>query len=263
MPTPFVVIGLFVVLLIVFKSLELLNPRERRIKILRRGFWTDATYWVFNPYASNLITRIAVVITIAPIVLLAYGKLDFERLQHGFGPIGRWPLAMQAVLMLTIADFIQYWMHRAFHGRRLWLFHAVHHSSEQLDWLAAARVHPLNDMIMRLSAAIPLIALGFAPAAVVAIAPVLTLFAIMLHANLDWDFGPLRSFIVSPRFHRWHHTDESAARDKNFSGLFPIWDILFGTYYMPRDRVPETFGTSTPVPQGLLRQLLFPFRRQP
>jgi sterol desaturase/sphingolipid hydroxylase (fatty acid hydroxylase superfamily) len=65
----------------------------------------------------------------------------------------------------------------------------------------------------------------------------------------------------SPRFHRWHHTDETEARDKNFAGLLPLWDILFGTYYMPKGRRPFHFGTSTPVPAGLFGQLAFPFRR--
>jgi sterol desaturase/sphingolipid hydroxylase (fatty acid hydroxylase superfamily) len=90
---------------------------------------------------------------------------------------------------------------------------------------------------------------------------VLTLMAILVHANLDWDWGPLRAVVVSPRFHRWHHTDEANARDNNFAGLLPLWDILFGTYYMPRDRAPQQFGTATPVPAGLIGQLIFPFRR--
>jgi fatty acid hydroxylase family protein len=71
------------------------------------------------------------------------------------------------------------------------------------------------------------------------IAPVLTVMAILVHANLDWDWGPLRALLASPRFHRRHHTDEANARDKNFAGLRPIWDILFGTYYMPRNRLPD------------------------
>jgi sterol desaturase/sphingolipid hydroxylase (fatty acid hydroxylase superfamily) len=115
---------------------------------------------------------------------------------------------------------------------------------------------------MRIAAAVPLLLLGFSPLALAGITPVLTVLAIVVHANVDWDWGPLRSVIASPRFHRWHHTDETEARDKNFAGFFPVWDILFGTYYMPRDRCPSTFGTATPVPSGLLGQLNFPFRRQ-
>ena len=152
-------------------------------------------------------------------------------------------------------------MHRAFHGARLWRFHAVHHSSVDLDWLSAVRLHPVNDAVMRLAGEVPLLVLGLAPLAIAGIAPVLTVMAILVHANLDWDWGPLRALLASPRFHRWHHTDEANARDKNFAGLLPIWDILFGTYYMPSDRLPHQFGTASPVPAGLIGQILFPFRR--
>jgi sterol desaturase/sphingolipid hydroxylase (fatty acid hydroxylase superfamily) len=129
-----------------------------------------------------------------------------------------------------------------------------------LDWLAAAPVHPINDAAMRMVAAVPVVMSGFAPIAFTGVAPLITLFAILFHANVDWDWGPLRSVIASPRFHRWHHTGEAEARDKNFAGLLPLWDILFGTYYMPKDRVPTQFGTETQVPPGLIGQLLFPFR---
>jgi len=152
-------------------------------------------------------------------------------------------------------------MHRAFHGRRLWRFHAVHHSSVDLDWLSAVRPHPINDALMRIAATLPVLVLGFAPVAVAGIAPLLTLMAILVHANLDWDWGPLRGVVASRRFHRWHHTDEANARDKNFAGLLPLWDIMFGTYYMPSDRLPGRFGTASPVPTGLVGQFLFPFRQ--
>lgn len=92
------------------------------------------------------------------------------------------------------------------------------------------------------------------------VAPLITLFAILFHANVDWDWDPPRSVIASPRFHRGHHTGEAKARAKNFAGLLPLWDILFGTYYMPKDRVPTQFRTETQVPPELIGQLLFPFR---
>jgi sterol desaturase/sphingolipid hydroxylase (fatty acid hydroxylase superfamily) len=183
---------------------------------------------------------------------------------YGFGPLSKLPFWLQAIMMLVLADFAGYWTHRAFHRRRLWKFHAIHHSSETLDWLSALRGHPVNEVLSRIATTLPLLAFGFAPAAAVWVAPAFAIFAILLHANLDWDWGPLRTVIASPRFHRWHHTTEREARDKNFAGLFPVWDLLFGTYYMPEGRIPERFGTQTPVPDGLWRQLMFPFRkRQP
>ena len=251
----------FVVLLLAFRALQLLRPRDKRMPLLRRGFWTDLAYWAFTPLVTKAVTRAVVIIAIVPVALLAYGKVDKDLLLHGFGPAARLPLWLQAVLILVLGDFIGYWMHRWFHGERLWRFHAVHHSSVDLDWLSAVRLHPVNDALMRVAGAVPLLALGLAPVALAGGAPVLTLMAILVHANLDWDWGPLRAVVASPRFHRWHHTDEASARDKNFAGLLPLWDILFGTYYMPKDRLPQQFGTESPVPPGLLGQLLFPFRR--
>jgi sterol desaturase/sphingolipid hydroxylase (fatty acid hydroxylase superfamily) len=246
---------------IAFRVVELLRRPDRRLPVLRRGLLTDVGYWLFTPYVTRTITTISVVAVAIPVTLLAFGTIDFERLRHGFGPLSRLPLWVQAIAILLIGDFIGYWMHRAFHGRRLWRFHAVHHSSVDLDWLSSVRVHPVNDALMRIAGTLPVIALGFAPVAVAGIVPVLTVMAIVVHANVDGDFGPLRAVIASPRFHRWHHTDEQHARDKNFAGLLPLWDMLFDTYYMPRGVSPSSFGTDTPVPEGLFGQLVFPFRR--
>jgi sterol desaturase/sphingolipid hydroxylase (fatty acid hydroxylase superfamily) len=251
----------FIVLFVLFGALQLFRPAAKRLALIRRGFWTDLAYWAFTPLVTRAVTRICVAAVLIPVALLIYGRVDKDLLLNGFGPASRLPLWLQAALILIIGDFIGYWMHRLFHGGRLWHFHAVHHSSVDLDWLSSVRLHPVNDALMRIAGTLPVVALGFAPVAVAGIVPVLTLMAILVHANLDWDWGPLRWLIVSPRFHRWHHTDETSARDKNFAGLLPLWDILFGTYHMPRGRTPERFGTDTPVPPGLVGQLAFPFRR--
>ena len=251
----------FVGLLALFRALEWLRPAERRLPILRRGFWTDLAYWVFTPLVTRTTTRASVLIVLVPFALVVYGRVDKDLIQNGFGPAARLPLWVQAIAIFTLADFIGYWMHRWFHGGRLWRFHAIHHSSADLDWLSSVRLHPVNDVLMRVAATLPILALGFAPMAVAAILPALTFMAVVVHANVDWDWGPLRSVLASPRFHRWHHSDEAAARDKNFAGIFPVWDILFGTYYMPRNILPASFGTSTPVPTGLIGQLVFPFRK--
>ena len=74
-------------------------------------------------------------------------------------------------------------------------------------------------------------------------------------------FGKLGWLIASPKFHRWHHTSEEEGLDKNFSGLFPWIDMLFNTYYMPKDSLPRRFGLKDDhVPDGFWRQLLYPFQ---
>ena len=250
----------FVVLTIIFRLIEFTKTRERRLPWFRRGYWTDVAYWLFTPLVTRAATGIAVAIAVGPIAFLIWGRVDRELFVHGFGPLSKIPPWEQAVMILVAGDFIGYWMHRFFHGQRFWCFHAVHHASIDLDWLSSVRVHPVNDAIMRLAAAVPLLLTGLSPLALAGIAPLLTLLAILVHANVDWDWGPLRSVIASPLFHRWHHTSEEEGLDKNFAGLLPAWDIMFGTYYMPKGKVPEMFGTKTLVPDGLTGQLAYPFR---
>lgn len=137
--------------------------------------------------------------------------------------------------------------------------HAVHHSSTDLDWLGSLRVHPVNDLVNKLAQATPVLLLGFNPYVTLSTAPVLTFYALFIHANVNWDFGPLRSVVATPVFHRWHHSREREAWDKNFAGLLPLWDILFGTYYMPQGRYPENFGINEPMPDGWVGQLVEPF----
>jgi sterol desaturase/sphingolipid hydroxylase (fatty acid hydroxylase superfamily) len=154
--------------------------------------------------------------------------------------------------VLLLGDLVGYWVHRLFHGRRLWRFHAVHHGSKDLDWLSAVRLHPVNDVVSRVAQVIPVLLLGFPPMILAAYVPFLTFWAIFLHANVPWSFGPLRYVIASPAFHRWHHTSEEEGRDKNF-----------GTFYLPAGRQPRRFGLADEeVPEGLVAQLVYPFSRR-
>ena len=91
-------------------------------------------------------------------------------------------------------------------------------------------------------------------------------YNLFIHSNLRWTFGPLRYVLVSPVFHRWHHSDLPAAADKNFAAMFSCLDLAFGTFYMPKDSKPDTTGLSaqekTVHPRTLAGQLLYPFRKR-
>ena len=170
---------------------------------------------------------------------------------------------LQTVEILIIADFADYWTHRTFHTSRLWRFHAVHHSAEEMTWLAAGRMHPVNDAVTRVGQVVPIALMGFSAQGIVLAVPYLVFYVIVLHANLRWDFGPLRYVLVSPAYHRWHHTSDAEGLDKNFAGIFPAWDLLFGTCHFPR-REPARFGVNhETLPESLWGQLLYPFRRAP
>ena len=164
---------------------------------------------------------------------------------------------MQIIEFLVLADLLAYWAHRAHHKfEKLWRTHAVHHSSTDLDWLSSVRVHPLNDALQTTAIAAPLLLLGFSPTTLAAYLPFLTLYAIALHANVSWGYGPLRFLVSSPAFHRWHHSMEPDALNKNFAGLFPAFDLLFGTLYLPKDKRASQFGVvDASVPSGFVGQL--------
>lgn len=182
--------------------------------------------------------------------------------------VSRLPLGLQIPLGLLVHDFASYWMHRLFHASaRLWPFHAVHHSPRQLDWLASLRVHPVNDVLQKTMSAVPLLVMGFQPVLAAGFAPLLVLYALLLHADVDWSFGPLSRVIASPRFHRWHHANEvaftdndQARRGRNFAGLFPVWDLMFGTFSLPA-RSPARTGVDDDVPANPVGQLFWAFGR--
>jgi sterol desaturase/sphingolipid hydroxylase (fatty acid hydroxylase superfamily) len=254
------------ILSLVFGAIQRLWPQVRGQPFLRRqGIFVDVAWWLFTPTLGKLFTGIVVggsLLGLAAILgmSLTPDELRETGLRETF--ISRQPFFLQFVAFLVLADLLAYWNHRAFHAfSRLWRIHAVHHSSTELDWLSSVRVHPLNDAIGSAFVATPLLLLGFAPAALAAYLPFLTLYAVILHANVDWSFGPLRGVIASPAYHRWHHAAEEQALDKNFAGLFPIYDRLFGTYYLPRERKPQRFGVlGEAPPRGFFGQLLYPFR---
>ena len=258
--------NLFVALLVLsaffwlVETLFAAKPAQPRLH-RRRGFKTDLWYW----FATPLVTRGVSQLGLGVILVLVYRQNvgDLRAMLAARDTLlARQPLGLQAIEMLVIGDFIAYWMHRWFHGRTLWKFHAIHHSSQDLDWLSSVRLHPVNDWLTRWVQASTLVMLGFTPGAVAAYVPFLTFYAVFLHANVSWGFGPLGRLIASPKFHRWHHTSEDEGLDKNFAGLFPIFDVAFGTYYMPKDRLPTRFGLKDEtVPQTFFAQLAYPFRR--
>jgi sterol desaturase/sphingolipid hydroxylase (fatty acid hydroxylase superfamily) len=227
----------------------------------RRGFWTDLAYWFTTPLLTRAVANVGLVILLMLIYREPAAGLR-DMLTQRDTLLARQPLGLQAVEMLFLGDFIGYWTHRAFHRRGLWKFHAIHHSSTQLDWLSSVRVHPVNEWVTRWIQACVLMLLGFSPLAVAAYVPFLTFYAIFIHANVAWGFGRCGWLLASPRFHRWHHTSEREGLDRNFAGLFPVFDLLFRTYYMPAGRQPQRFGLAQErIPESFLGQLAYPFRR--
>ncbi len=253
----------FAVLAVVLGLVERRWPAVPGQRLLRRGFLTDVGYWFFTPLVTRAVTRLTLGAAVVIGAFLAGLSPDRDRLAALVAGSPGWrdlPMAIQALAVVIVGDLAGYWMHRAFHHARLWRFHAPHHSSRDVDWLSAVRLHPVNDVLSRLAQALPLLLLGLPAVSVATYAPLLGLYAIVLHANVPWTFGPLRFVLASPAFHRWHHAYEDEGHGRNFAGFLPLWDVLFGTFDMPAEQ-PRRYGVREAVPESLLGQLLHPWRR--
>lgn len=240
-----------VVCVTVFAALEryfACNPRQPAFS---KAMGVDLVYCALGPVYAGLAPGGA--------ALFAQAALG-GRAPH---LLGAWltsaPMWTQVLLLLGLTDLAQYWLHRLFHSRWLWPLHAIHHSAEMVHWTTTFRVHPLNYLLYTTSLAIVARLLGFAPQAFLWAAPILFLFGALAHANLDWSFGPLKWIVVSPIFHRWHHSLDATARDRNFAPLFPLWDLMFQTFHMPPGAKPEAYGVED-FPHGFFAQIAYPLR---
>lgn len=237
-------------LVVMFVPLErAFGAREQRV--LREGFATDllfffGQYLLFASAAAYLIDA-------------AVTPLDDWSLTAGLRAwFGEMSLGLQVVLVLLFGDFFAYWGHRLQHRVDvLWRFHAVHHTSTEVDWLAAHREHPLDGVYTQAIVNLPAILLGFSLAPVLGVIAFRSMWAIFIHANVRIPLGPLRYLVGSPQLHRWHH---AKCRDVgNYANLAPWLDVLFGTYHCP-EHEPDELGVEDPMPTDYLGLLSEPFR---
>lgn len=240
------------VLLLIFIPLERLLP-NRKGQAVFRAFWvTDTVYLLFN----GLLLRLLFVGLLA-LALPSIGRIVPADAQAF---VAAQPLWVQLPVALLIADLGFYLHHRLFHAVPfLWRFHAIHHSITELDWLAAHRVHPIDQLASSSMSLLPLYALGFSAEAMALHGAIYFVQSHLVHSNTRLSLGPLEWLLASPRFHHWHHANTPAAHDRNFGGQLLIWDLLLGTLHMPQ-RFPARYGTDDSVPADYPGQMLAPFR---
>ena len=243
----------FLVLFAMFRPLELAYPAKPSQKFFRPQWFTDlcfllGQYLLFNGAVLWLLERVR------PWIHLATPEVVRTCVASLSTPA-------QLVLVVLLGDVLIYWGHRLQHRVDfLWRFHAIHHSSEHLDWLAAHREHPIDSLYTILIVNLPIFALGFSIQALAYFAAFRGLWAIFIHANVRFPLPRLmRVLIGAPELHHWHHDRDRAAG--NYANVSPLMDILFRTYHCP-DHEPQHVGIDAAVPPSYLGQLLHPFRRR-
>jgi sterol desaturase/sphingolipid hydroxylase (fatty acid hydroxylase superfamily) len=179
-----------------------------------------------------------------------------------FWPHG-WPIWIQAILMVLAVDFLRYWLHRAAHENdTLWRLHSVHHSVEQLYWLNTARFHPIEKILQMSLDSLPFLLMGVDER-------VLALYYISYaangffqHCNIRLRYGPLNYIVGSAETHRWHHSRTPRESNANYGNTVIVWDVLFGTWFLPADREVQELGLQErDYPKTFLGLMRAPFRR--
>ena len=226
-----------------------------------RDLLTDAQYFFLMPIIGPYLKIVSLVLIVAAMRgVMSETQVD-DYISKGQGPISQLPFWAQISFYVIGTDLLLYWTHRTFHKAVLWPFHAVHHSSLDVDWTTTYRSHPINQMLgSGLVSAIMIVA-GVPPAIMIALVPFDIVSAAFVHANLNWSLGPMKYIVATPVFHRWHHTGPGEGGECNFASTFSIWDYLFGTFYMPKGQLPQDFGVDDPsFPHDWLGQMIVPFK---
>jgi sterol desaturase/sphingolipid hydroxylase (fatty acid hydroxylase superfamily) len=255
--TPYIGLDWFIIDLLgstlVFIFIEKLFPLYKTQPVFRPEWQTDFHHFIVNHLVVGF-------------VLLATNKLVHTGFDWAISPalqgwIRSQPFWLEVILILLVADLVQYWTHRAYHEVPvLWRLHAVHHSAKSMDWLAGSRQHMLELILTRTLILAPIYVLGFAREVIDAYIIIVGFQAVFNHANVSVRLGPLRYVIVTPNFHHWHHSQDKAALDRNYAAHFAFLDYLFGTAVNSERKWPERYGVlGDYVPNGFVKQQLFPF----
>ena len=243
---------------LMFAPIERLFPHRRDQRLFRIEWREDLFYYLI----SSMMVQVFTFLALAPSTFINAHTNSWDAFR---AEVAGLPVLGQFLLVLLLSDMCQYWYHRLFHVvPRLWGFHAVHHSAKAMDWLAGARMHFVEIILLRGITSLPLLTLGFSAGVMQAYIGFVYIYSSLLHANLGGNLNRLGHWIATPRFHHWHHGLEEEAIDVNFAIHFPWIDKLFGTFHLPENRWPENYGVPEDVPNGYWAQMKYPFvRKQP
>ena len=173
-----------------------------------------------------------------------------------------WPVFVQGVIVLLSTEFLRYWVHRISHKYSfLWQFHVAHHNSRRLYWLVSTRFHPFEDTVKYIIQTLPFVAMSISSEVLMFPFLVIAFTGFYQHSNCKIRLGPLNYVVQGPELHRWHHSELAEESNKNYGHSLIIWDVVFGTWFLPRDRDVGPIGLVGQNPAGYLRQLVAPFQK--
>jgi sterol desaturase/sphingolipid hydroxylase (fatty acid hydroxylase superfamily) len=263
-----------------YKSLDFTADTATVLVTIGAALWIWAWEYIlpyrtqWNKNDDDLVTdaiHIVITGTLTKLIKPMYLFLLFPLMAYlgsQFGSDNLWPhhwhIIAQLILMLVICEFGRYWFHRWSHNNSiLWRFHAVHHSPNRLYWLNAARFHPVERFYLQVPELLPFILLNPSEEILMLYLVTNSVHGFFQHANIQTRIGVLNYVFSMTELHRWHHSKIIELSDKNFGNILIIWDLIFGTYYLPKDKEVGSIGVLNPAyPHNYLGQLSAPFKNR-
>ena len=177
-------------------------------------------------------------------------------------PASGWGWAISLVVYFVAMDFGEYLFHRAQHLiPALWAMHSLHHSDPDFDATTAARHFWLEPAIKMVTIWLAVAVVFKTPPSVAMVYILVSYWHFVVHSNSRLDFGPLSWALNGPAYHRLHHSRLAEHFDLNFASLFPIFDVMAGSYRRPTpgEAVPTGLDTGD-APQTAWHAIAWPFR---
>jgi len=222
----------------VFFLFERIIPANRnpRMPELAADLRANFAFFLLNPLALFMGGSLSGIV--APYLGGPHFHIDLGRL--GSGATARFFLAF---VPLLVFDFFYYWFHRFQHAWAwLWQEHRLHHSEHFLNVTTNYRHHWLEEFFRAFLIVLPmnwLVSISPVNSAVAAF--LMRQWSSFFHANIRIGFGAATVLVTGPQYHRIHHSIEEKHIGKNYAAFFPVWDLIFGTYWRPRrEEWPET-----------------------
>lgn len=245
------IFGPSLIVLSVLTAAELLLPKERQSP---SGRIAGIAFWIVYIPAATLIGEGF------HMLWQAIGVKPLFVFRFDFTWMGLLNVLAAPIVGAMLYDFFFYFYHRAQH-RWLWRQHAVHHSIRDLN--AVNSYHHISEPVLQaVFLILPATLLYCDTGMTVPVMAVLVrLHASWIHSPTRFNLGPLRAVICDNRFHRIHHSLETAHFDKNFGAFTTLWDRLFGTAVFPEHHDwPATGLADVPQPTSIRTWLMLPLR---
>lgn len=239
--------------MLIIRFLEIMMPYREQWSASSAELKTDFSFLLLVQGVA------AKILALGSSILLTRSGLDLQS-TAGLWP-AHWNIPGQTALMVLLADLLRYWLHRASHSNPfLWRFHSIHHQPRKLYSLNVVRFHPAEKAFQFTADTLPFILLGVSAEVIACYFVFYAINGFLQHSNLDLRFGFLNYIFSTSELHRWHHSRNHSIASCNFGNNLIIWDLLFASHYLPRNRTPRLLGVRGIKPCGLRESLGLPFK---